>query len=127
LTVSFGCRNKVIQNSDFLFKFPPFSNNEIGLTGGNSRREIGHGKPAEILDTTKLQNVKLYFVFISGSLAEKALMAVVPQSFPFTTRLTSQVMMSNGKEELEFASTLVEIKRGCFEIQMWMTEFCLTG
>ena len=54
-------------------------------------------------------------------------MAVVPQSFPFTTRLTSQVMMSNGKEELEFASTLVEIKRGCFEIQMWMTEFCLTG
>ena len=25
-------------------QFPPFSNNEIGLTTGNSRREIGHGK-----------------------------------------------------------------------------------
>ncbi|CAB4025946.1 polyribonucleotide nucleotidyltransferase 1, mitochondrial [Paramuricea clavata] len=59
------------------YEFPPFSNNEIGLTAGNSRREIGH-----------------------GSLAEKALAAVVPQSFPFTIRLTSQVMMSNGSSSM---------------------------
>jgi hypothetical protein len=40
-------------------------------------------------------------VYFSGSLAEKALAAVVPQNFPFTIRLTSQVMMSNGKKQDE--------------------------
>lgn len=39
----------------------------------------------------------LYKLSSTGSLAEKALAAVVPEGFPFTIRLTSQVMMSNGR------------------------------
>jgi hypothetical protein len=41
----------------------------------------------------------IVFLHLSGSLAEKALAAVVPQAFPFAIRLTSQVMMSNGKKQ----------------------------
>lgn len=39
-------------------------------------------------------------LYLSGSLAEKALGAVVPEAFHFTIRLTSQVMMSNGKKQM---------------------------
>ncbi|XP_028398508.1 polyribonucleotide nucleotidyltransferase 1, mitochondrial-like [Dendronephthya gigantea] len=69
--------NDIAKHFFLHYEFPPFSNNEIGLTAANSRREIGH-----------------------GSLAEKALAAIVPQGFPFTIRLTSQVMMSNGSSSM---------------------------
>lgn len=59
------------------YEFPPFCVSEIGLVGGSSRREIGH-----------------------GNLAEMALEPVVPKDFPFTIRLTSQVLESNGSSSL---------------------------
>ena len=37
---------------------------------------------------------------LTGALAEKGLKAVVPSNCPFTIRLTSEVLESNGKELL---------------------------
>ena len=37
---------------------------------------------------------------LTGALAEKGLKAVVPSNCPFTIRLTSEVLESNGKERL---------------------------
>ena len=55
------------------YEFPPYATNEIGRTG-IGRRELGH-----------------------GALAEKGLRAVIPKDYPFTIRLTSEVLESNGK------------------------------
>ncbi|KPP78756.1 polyribonucleotide nucleotidyltransferase 1, mitochondrial-like [Scleropages formosus] len=53
--------------------FPPYATNEIGKLGGTNRRELGH-----------------------GALAEKGLKPVIPKDFPFTVRVTSEVLESNG-------------------------------
>lgn len=55
------------------YEFPPFATKETGRVGPLGRREMGH-----------------------GALAEKGLMSVVPSDFPFTIRLTSEVLESNG-------------------------------
>jgi len=57
------------------YNFPPFSVGETGRIGGFNRRAIGH-----------------------GALAEKALIPVLPdkESFPYTIRIVSEVMASNG-------------------------------
>ena len=56
------------------YEFPPYATNEIGRTSGaGGRRELGH-----------------------GALAEKALRPVIPKDYPFTIRLTSEVLESNG-------------------------------
>jgi polyribonucleotide nucleotidyltransferase len=55
------------------YEFPPYANNETGKTGIKGRREMGH-----------------------GVLAERGLQAVVPKDYPFTIRLTSEVLESNG-------------------------------
>jgi polyribonucleotide nucleotidyltransferase len=57
------------------YNFPPFSVGEAQPMRGPGRREIGH-----------------------GALAEKALMAVLPskEDFPYTIRVVSEVMSSNG-------------------------------
>ncbi len=57
------------------YNFPPFSGGETGRIGGFNRRAIGH-----------------------GALAEKALIPVLPdkESFPYTIRIVSEVMASNG-------------------------------
>jgi len=57
------------------YNFPPFSSGETGRVGGLNRREIGH-----------------------GTLAEKALIPVIPskEDFPYTIRLVSESMASNG-------------------------------
>ncbi len=57
------------------YNFPPFSTGETGRMGGAGRREIGH-----------------------GALAEKALLAVIPEAedFPYTIRIVSESMASNG-------------------------------
>ncbi len=57
------------------YNFPPFSVGEAQPMRGPGRREIGH-----------------------GALAEKALMAVLPskEEFPYTIRVVSEVMSSNG-------------------------------
>ena len=60
------------------YEFPPYATNEIGRAGAASgRRELGH-----------------------GALAEKALKAVVPKDHPFTIRLTSEVLESNGSSSM---------------------------
>ena len=57
------------------YEFPPYATNDIGRPGGGAagRREMGH-----------------------GALAEKALRAAIPKEYPFTIRLTSEVLESNG-------------------------------
>ncbi|KAK0588685.1 hypothetical protein LWI29_004176 [Acer saccharum] len=61
------------------YSFPPFSINEVGKRMGLNRREVGH-----------------------GTLAEKALLAVLPpeDDFPYTVRLTSEVMASDGSTSM---------------------------
>lgn len=59
------------------YEFPPYATGEIGRVGLVNRREIGH-----------------------GALAEKGLVPVVPQNYPFTIRLNSEVLESNGSSSM---------------------------
>lgn len=61
------------------YNFPPYSVGEARPMRGPGRREIGH-----------------------GALAERALIAVIPteQEFPYTIRLVSEVMSSNGSTSM---------------------------
>lgn len=61
------------------YNFPPSCVGEIGAIRGPGRREIGH-----------------------GMLAEKALKQVIPdaQTFPYTIRLVSEVLCSNGSSSM---------------------------
>ena len=61
------------------YNFPPFSVGDVRPRRGQSRREIGH-----------------------GSLAEKALKAVIPteEDFPYTIRLVSEILESNGSSSM---------------------------
>ncbi|KAL7100665.1 hypothetical protein ACP275_08G009400 [Erythranthe tilingii] len=61
------------------YSFPPFSINEVGKKVGLNRREVGH-----------------------GTLAEKALVAVLPpeEDFPYTVRVNSEVMASDGSTSM---------------------------
>ncbi len=61
------------------YNFPPYSVGEAGRMGGTSRREHGHGK-----------------------LAWRALQAVLPtpEDFPYTVRLVSEIMESNGSSSM---------------------------
>ncbi len=69
------------------YNFPPFSVGETGRVGGFNRRMIGHGAPAA-----------------------KALLPVLPkpEAFPYTIRLVSETMASNGSSSMASvcASTL---------------------
>ena len=61
------------------YNFPPFSTGEVKPIRGQSRREVGH-----------------------GALAERALVPVIPpeSSFPYTIRLVSEVLSSNGSTSM---------------------------
>ncbi|XP_067130183.1 polyribonucleotide nucleotidyltransferase 1, mitochondrial isoform X2 [Centruroides vittatus] len=59
------------------YEFPSYATNETGKLGPAGRRELGH-----------------------GALAEKAIRPVVPSDFPFTIRLTSEVLESNGSSSM---------------------------
>lgn len=61
------------------YNFPPFSVGETGRLGGLNRRATGH-----------------------GALAEKALLPMIPSkdSFPYTIRLVSECMASNGSTSM---------------------------
>jgi polyribonucleotide nucleotidyltransferase len=61
------------------YNFPPFSTGETSPVRGASRREIGH-----------------------GALAERALVAVIPDQklFPYTIRLVSEILSSNGSSSM---------------------------
>ena len=61
------------------YNFPPFSVGETGRTGGPGRREIGH-----------------------GALAERSIEPMIPAEadFPYTVRVTSEIMESNGSTSM---------------------------
>ncbi|KAG0483265.1 hypothetical protein HPP92_011349 [Vanilla planifolia] len=61
------------------YSFPPFCINEVGKRVGLNRREVGH-----------------------GTLAEKALLAVLPpeDDFKYTVRINSEVMSSDGSTSM---------------------------
>ncbi len=61
------------------YNFPPFSTGEVSLSRGPRRREIGH-----------------------GALAERALEPMIPaqESFPYTLRLVSEALSSNGSTSM---------------------------
>ena len=61
------------------YNFPPYSTGEARVLRGKSRREVGH-----------------------GALAERALFVVIPpeKEFPYTIRLVSEVMSSNGSTSM---------------------------
>lgn len=75
------------------YNFPPYSSGETGRMGGINRRAIGH-----------------------GALAEKALLAVIPNKevFPYTIRLVSECFASNGSTSMGSvcASTLALMDAG---------------
>ena len=59
------------------YNFPPYSTGEAYPMRGPKRREIGH-----------------------GALAERALQAVIPEDFPYTLRLVSEAVSSNGSTSM---------------------------
>uniref|UniRef100_A0A3P8UFJ3 polyribonucleotide nucleotidyltransferase n=1 Tax=Cynoglossus semilaevis TaxID=244447 RepID=A0A3P8UFJ3_CYNSE len=71
-----------VKDKNFMlhYEFPPYATNEIGRMGGMNRRELGH-----------------------GALAEKALRPVIPTDFPFTIRVTAEVLESNGSSSMASA------------------------
>jgi polyribonucleotide nucleotidyltransferase len=75
------------------YNFPPYSSGETGRMGGVNRRATGH-----------------------GALAEKALVAVIPDAvtFPYTIRLVSECFASNGSTSMgsACASTLALMDGG---------------
>ena len=59
------------------YNFPPFSTGEAYPIRGVSRREVGH-----------------------GNLALRALKPVIPQDYPYTIRLVSEILESNGSSSM---------------------------
>ena len=61
------------------YNFPPFSTGEVKFLRSPGRREIGH-----------------------GALAERALVAVLPEAdeFPYTLRVVSEILSSNGSSSM---------------------------
>ena len=61
------------------YNFPPFSVGETGRTGAPGRREVGH-----------------------GALAERSVEPMIPDEvdFPYTIRVTSEIMESNGSTSM---------------------------
>lgn len=62
------------------YNFPPYSVGECGRLGSTSRREIGH-----------------------GNLAERSLAQVMPKDYPYSVRIVSEVMGSNGSSSMATA------------------------
>ena len=59
------------------YNFPPFSTGEAKPLRGTSRREIGH-----------------------GNLAQRALKVMIPEDSPYTVRVVSEVLESNGSSSM---------------------------
>ncbi len=59
------------------YNFPPYSVGEVGRLGGTGRREIGH-----------------------GALAERSLAQVIPADYPYSVRVVSDIMGSNGSSSM---------------------------
>ncbi|WGH25633.1 MAG: polyribonucleotide nucleotidyltransferase [Candidatus Shikimatogenerans bostrichidophilus] len=59
------------------YNFPPFSTGEVKKIMGISRREVGH-----------------------GNLAKKSLINVIPENIPYTIRIVSDILSSNGSSSM---------------------------
>ena len=59
------------------YNFPPFSTGEARPIRGTSRREVGH-----------------------GNLAQRALKGMVPEDCPYTVRIVSEILESNGSSSM---------------------------
>jgi len=59
------------------YNFPPFSTGEARPLRGTSRREVGH-----------------------GNLAQRALKNMIPEDWPYTVRVVSEVLESNGSSSM---------------------------
>jgi polyribonucleotide nucleotidyltransferase len=59
------------------YNFPPFSTGEARPLRGTSRREVGH-----------------------GNLAQRALKGMIPEDCPYTVRIVSEVLESNGSSSM---------------------------
>src|SRR6266849_68344 len=82
------------------YNFPPFSTGEVKFLRGPSRREIGH-----------------------GALAERALAPILPpeDSFPYTIRVVSEVLESNGSSSM---ATVCGGSLALFDAGVPMTAAC---
>ena len=69
------------------YNFPPYCTGEVGRLGSTGRREIGH-----------------------GALAERSLAEVLPDEFPYSIRVVSEIMGSNG------SSSMASICNGCLAL-----------
>ena len=69
------------------YNFPPFSTGEARPLRGTSRREVGH-----------------------GNLAQRALTWTLPDDYPYTVRLVSDVLESNG------SSSMATVCAGCLAL-----------
>ena len=70
------------QTSDYLkfilhYNFPPFSTGEVKMMRGQSRREVGH-----------------------GNLAMRSLKQMLPAEYPYTVRVVSDILESNGSSSM---------------------------
>ncbi len=72
-------KEEVFKSFMFHYNFPPYSTGEVRFLRGPARREVGH-----------------------GLLAEKAIVSILPDSssFPYTIRLVSDVLASNGSSSM---------------------------
>ena len=59
------------------YNFPPYSVGEVGRLGGVGRREVGH-----------------------GALAERSIAPMMPKDYPYTVRVVSEIMGSNGSSSM---------------------------
>jgi len=73
------------------YNFPPYSTGEVGRLGGVGRREIGH-----------------------GALAERSVQMMMPADYPYSVRVVSEIMGSNGSSSMASvcASTLALMDAG---------------
>ncbi len=69
------------------YNFPPYCVGEVGRVGGLGRREIGH-----------------------GALAERSIAPVIPADYPYSIRVVSEIMGSNG------SSSMASICGGCMAL-----------
>ena len=69
------------------YNFPPYCTGEVGRLGSTGRREIGH-----------------------GALAERSLAEVIPADYPYSVRVVSEIMGSNG------SSSMASICGGCLAL-----------
>ncbi|MFI0428244.1 polyribonucleotide nucleotidyltransferase [Mariniflexile sp. HMF6888] len=94
------------------YNFPPFSTGEARPLRGTSRREVGH-----------------------GNLAQRALKGMVPEDCPYTVRIVSEVLESNGSSSMATvcAGTMalmdagVQIKKPVSGIAMGLISDAETG